>query len=193
MAYNNLPADLKANWIWWNLPAPPSRTTALADLLEPPGSVDWHSAEHTQRLLSLMSPLHLDRVNAIRALGRPVYGTVYRRTRRSPSSTVALQRAEVRFDGLAGCLRTPAGGSSRQTILLIDGPQTRSRLLNPREAARLMGLPDSYLLPKRPTDAYHLTGDGLAVPAVNFLARHLLDWLVQAPRTDGAKGRKAVV
>ena len=34
--------------------------------------------------------------------------------------------------------------------------------MTPREAARLMGLPDSYRLPPRATDAYHLVGDGVA-------------------------------
>ena len=58
------------------------------------------------------------------------------------------QRAEVRFDEISGCLRTPVGGSSRQTILIVEGEKVRSRLLSPREAARLMGLPDSYKLPQ---------------------------------------------
>jgi DNA (cytosine-5)-methyltransferase 1 len=56
------------------------------------------------------------------------------------------QRAEVRFDDISGCLRTPAGGSSRQTVLIVEGKQVRSRLLSPREAARLMGVPDDYPL-----------------------------------------------
>ena len=49
-----------------------------------------------------------------------------------------VQRAEARFDGVAGCLRTPAGGSSRQLLLFVEGQHTRSRLLTPREAARLI-------------------------------------------------------
>jgi DNA (cytosine-5)-methyltransferase 1 len=84
------------------------------------------------------------------------------------------QRAEARFDGLAGCLRTPAGGSSRQTVLWVEGGALRSRLLTPREAARLMGLPDSYRLPARATDAWKLAGDGVAVPLVAFVAGRLL-------------------
>ncbi|PYD83725.1 DNA (cytosine-5-)-methyltransferase, partial [Pseudomonas syringae pv. pisi] len=80
-------------------------------------------------------------------------------------------------------LRTPSGGSSRQTIMLIEGKSIRSRLLSPREAARLMGLPDTYLLPKKYNDAYHLAGDGVAVPVVRFLAKHLLEPLIAAPRS----------
>lgn len=63
------------------------------------------------------------------------------------------QRAEVWFDDMVGCLRTPPGGSSRQTILIAEGDKTRSRLISARETARLMGLPDSYFLPERYNDA----------------------------------------
>ena len=41
-----------------------------------------------------------------------------------------------------------------------------------------MGLPDDYILPRRPTAAYHLAGDGVAVPAVRFLAQHILEKLI---------------
>ncbi|MFN5617482.1 MAG: DNA cytosine methyltransferase, partial [Brevundimonas sp.] len=89
-----------------------------------------------------------------------------------------VQRAEVRFDGIAGCLRTPAGGSSRQTLLVIDRGEVRSRLLTPRETARLMGLDDDYVLPDSDTDAYHLTGDGVPAPVVAWLARTLFEPLL---------------
>lgn len=46
--------------------------------------------------------------------------------------------------------------------MVVEGEKIRSRLLSPREAARLMGLADSYLLPANYNDAYHLTGDGVA-------------------------------
>ena len=52
------------------------------------------------------------------------------------------QRAEIRFDDIAGRLRTLTGGPSRQTI--VDGKTVRSRLVSPRETARLMGLPEDY-------------------------------------------------
>jgi len=64
------------------------------------------------------------------------------------------------------------GGSSRQTILVVDGPKVRSRLLSPREASRLMGLPDSYQLPENYNEAYHL--------AVN-----ILEPVLQAASSEG--------
>jgi DNA (cytosine-5)-methyltransferase 1 len=83
-------------------------------------------------------------------------------------------QAEARFDGLAGCLRTPGGGSSRQFLIVIAGEKIMTRLMTPREAARLMGLPDTYALPPRATDAFHLVGDGVATPVVRFLSDNLL-------------------
>ena len=86
----------------------------------------------------------------------------------------------MRFDDVSGCLRTPAGGSSRQLILVIDGKKVRSRLISARETARLMGLPEDYKLPKNYNEAYHLTGDGVAAPVVRHLAQHVFEPLLGA-------------
>lgn len=165
-----LPLDARSHWLWWRLPAPPPRMTIFADLIEKePQGVHWHTPEETRRLLSLMSEINQAKVLMAQATGQKVVGGVYKRTRNG------VQRAEVRFDDVAGCLRTPVGGSSRQTILIVEGSSIRSRLLSPREAARLMGLPESYKLPKKYNDAYHLAGDGLAVPVIRYLAANILE------------------
>lgn len=171
-----LPEALAQRWIWWRLEAPPRRNTDLASLLEPAGAVAWHDAARTARLVSLMAPSHRARLDALVAAGGSAVGGVYRRTRQEDGRRT--QRAEARFDGLAGCLRTPRGGSSRQTLVVIEKGRVRSRLLSPREAARLMGLPDSYRLPKSATAALHLAGDGVAVPVVRWLAQRLLEPLI---------------
>lgn len=164
--------------LWWNIPTPPHRNTTFADIVEEnPTSVVWHSAAETRRLLSMMSPTNSAKVNAARRAERRMVGGVYKRTRRDENGN-KVQRAEVRFDDIAGCLRTPAGGSSRQTILVIDGSTIRSRLISARETARLMGLDDDYKLPKNYNEAYHLTGDGVAVPVVRHLAHHILEPLL---------------
>jgi DNA (cytosine-5)-methyltransferase 1 len=41
-----------------------------------------------------------------------------------------------------------------------------------------MGLPDSYRLPHKYNEAYHLTGDGVVVPVVRHLAQHLFEPLL---------------
>jgi len=81
-------------------------------------------------------------------------------------------------------LRTPVGGSSRQTVIDVDKRGVRTRLLSTREAARLMGVPDSYPLPVSYNDAYHLFGDGVAVPVVAWLENHLLQPLTSSTRFE---------
>jgi DNA (cytosine-5)-methyltransferase 1 len=58
---------------------------------------------------------------------------------------------------------------------VVEGESVRTRLLSPREAARLMGLPDSYHLPSNYNLAYHLAGDGVVVPVVRHLAGFLIE------------------
>jgi DNA (cytosine-5)-methyltransferase 1 len=173
-AHAALPDALSIDWVWWRLPAAPPRNVALVDFLEDsPADTPWCSRRATERLLSLMTPTHRQKIENMQASGRLSVGAVYRRTRTDPQGG-KRQRAEVRFDGMAGCLRTPGGGSSRQTLIEVHGQSIRTRLLSPRETARLMGLPDSYLLPKSASAAYKLCGDGLCAPVVRHLAEHLL-------------------
>ena len=57
---------------------------------------------------------------------------------------------------------------------MVQGGEARSRLITPREAARLMGLPECYVLPKPTTAALQVVGDGVAVPVVRWLAASVL-------------------
>jgi DNA (cytosine-5)-methyltransferase 1 len=170
-AFERLTPSLKDRWVWWDLPAPPARNADLASVLEPADRVDWHDQTKTQALLALLSPNHKARLVAAQANG-PAVGALYRRIREEHGAKV--QRAEVRFDGLAGCLRTPSGGSSRQFIVLAEAERLRTRPLTAREGARLMGLADSYALPRATTQALHVVGDGVAVPVVGWLGAQVL-------------------
>ena len=172
-AFERLSPALRAGWLWWRLPPPAVRNTALADLLEPDGAVDWFAPERTQRLVGQMAPVHRRKLQAAQASGARQIGTLFRRTRHEAGQRV--QRAEARFDGVAGCLRTPAGGSSRQFLLVVEGDEVRARLVTPREAARLMGLPDDYRLPRAASAGLHVMGDGVAAPVVRPLAAHLIE------------------
>jgi DNA (cytosine-5)-methyltransferase 1 len=165
--------------VWWNLPVPPRRNDTFADLIEEnPASVRWHTDQERDRLIALMSEVNRAKLEEARRAGRRMVGGVYRRTRLDGRG-VKVQRAEVRFDDVAGCLRTPAGGSSRQVIIIVDGQTVRSRLISSRETARLMGLADQYRLPENYNEAYHLTGDGVAVHVVRHLAETIFE-----PLTD---------
>jgi len=179
-----LPTELAERWIWWRLAAPPARNADLAAVLEPDEAVTWHSPERTARWLSLMAPLHRARLEARAGRDERSVGAVFRRMRTEQG--VRLQRAEVRFDGLAGCLRTPRGGSSRQVIAVVEPGRVRTRLLTPREAARLMGAPETYRLPATATTALQLMGDGVAVPVVRWLAAGLLEPLLRGQKATAA-------
>ena len=168
-----LPEHLRQTWLWFAPPEPDRRNARLIDLIEDvPGDVPWHGAAETAALLAMMSPVNRAKVELVAANAGRAIGAVYKRTRIENGRKV--QRAEVRFD-VAGCLRTPGGGSSRQTLLVVEDGRVRSRLISARETARLMGLPDEYRLPANYTEAYHLTGDGVAVPVVRHLAETLLE------------------
>lgn len=174
-AYRRLPAALQENWKWWVANPPAVRSADLSDIIEEePACVSWHTEAETQKLLAMMSELNLNKVRAAKKREHRMVGAVYKRTRRDKYRR-KVQRAEVRFDNTAGCLRTPAGGSSRQFIIVVEDARVRSRLISSRETARLMGLPDEYVLPANYNEAYHLTGDGVVVPVVRFLADALLE------------------
>lgn len=179
-AHDRLPEAVKAGWAWWSLAAPPRRNLDLAGLLEADDRVEWFDAARTAASLALLSPLHRRRLEAERAADGRRVAAGYRRVRIEDG--VRTQRLELRFDGLAGCLRTPAGGSSRQIVVVVDGPLTRMRWLTPVEAARLMGVPEGYVLPRSASAGLKLMGDAVAVPVVRALAEGLL--------TPGA-GRRA--
>jgi DNA (cytosine-5)-methyltransferase 1 len=186
-AYENLSAKTKAAWVWWSIPTPALRKLKFADVIEEnPDSVEWFTAEETRKLLGMMSDINRAKVLEAKRQGRKIIGGVYKRTRPNENGR-KVQRAEVRFDDMSGCLRTPAGGSSRQVVVVVDGQSVKARLISSRETARLMGLPDDYRLPENYNEAYHLTGDGVVVPVVRHLADNIFEPLLKAAmRTTAA-------
>lgn len=174
-AYEKILSENKSRWIWWKIKNPPVRNTSLGDLIEEnPTGIEWHSASETKYIISLMSDTNYAKLKEAKKAGRRIVGSIYRRTRFDEKGN-RIQRAEVRFDDVAGCLRTPSGGSSRQTIIVVDGNKIRTRLLSVREAARLMSLPDDYKLPDRYNDAYKVCGDGVCSAVVSYLAQSIIE------------------
>jgi DNA (cytosine-5)-methyltransferase 1 len=183
-AYTALPSYIQRQWIWWNLPEPSEPIRRISELIErEPTGVNWHTQEQTGNLVNIMSEVNRAKLREVQASGELTIGTVYKRTRMDREGR-KVQRAEVRFDEISGCLRTPLGGSSRQTVLVVEGRAVRSRLLSPREAARLMGVPEDYPIPKNYNEAYHVFGDGLVVPVVTWLERYLLRPLALSKNTE---------
>jgi DNA (cytosine-5)-methyltransferase 1 len=172
-AHSKLSESDKKNWIWWSLPQVKKRRKTLKQIIDSDGVyLEWHTKKQTRDILKMMDQTNKNKLRQARGLGREIIGTMYRRTRPNPRGGT-IQRVEVRFDGIAGCLRTPAGGSSRQLVIRVDGDKVQTRLLSTREAASLMGLPDTYELPEKYNEAYHLAGDGVAVPIVRYLSKQV--------------------
>ncbi|MGA2205655.1 MAG: DNA cytosine methyltransferase [Terracidiphilus sp.] len=181
--YCTLPQKVQTSWIWWDPPMPAKRRIVFSDVIEEnPHDVPMYTGEQVDQLVSKMSDLNRTKLQKAQRLNRPIIGGLYRRTRIDENGE-KVQRAEIRFDDLSGCLRTPAGGSSRQTVLMVHGNSIRARLISTRETARLMGLPESYILPQNYNEAYHLTGDGVVVPVVRHLAANIFEPVLQAMET----------
>jgi DNA (cytosine-5)-methyltransferase 1 len=178
-AVAQLPAGPRKRFVWWRLDAPPPRNTRLIDMLDE--DEPWDAPQQTDTLLTLMSPRQRERLEALRESGERAVGTAFRRIR--VENGLRVQRLEARFDDVAGCLRTPAGGSSRQILISVQHGEVRSRLLSPREAARLMGVPDHYPIPTNRNAALHLFGDAVCVPAVRWLSERLLAPLAHVAAT----------
>lgn len=153
------------DFVWWTLPEPRATRVGLADLIDYGAAA--HSRENSQRNLQLIPPHHRTRMESI-VNSRPAVFPGYKRTREG------RQVLELRFDNVAGCLRTPEGGSSRQYVVIYKDGRFSTRLLTVQEAARLMGVRASYRILGSYNDGYKAMGDGVAVPAVRHLARHLL-------------------
>lgn len=173
-AITSIATELK-DWIWWNMPKPDKRSDTLSDIVEWGAPVDTH--EKTQQLLSMLSEKHYKELASLDNIALPGY----KRTRHGK------QQLELRFDGIAGCLRTPKGGSSRQILILKQNGAIATRLLTARETARLMGAPENYWLPTGYNDAYMAMGDAVAVPVVHYLSVNLLAPLAEAVRAQRTK------
>lgn len=161
--------------IEWNIrevPSLPKRDTRLSDILEdlPHNSSFWWSNERASYLLNQMSPRHREVAEDMISGRTTTYGTVFRRVRNGRSM------AELRTDGIAGCLRTPRGGSGRQILFVAGRGQYRIRLLTPRECARLMGAPD-YTLPKalNLNQALFGFGDAVCVDVIEWIGNQYLN------------------
>jgi DNA (cytosine-5)-methyltransferase 1 len=174
-------------WIWWSLPTPKARRPSFGDIcvLDAP----FDSNEKTRELCAMLSPVNQSKLDKAVRANSFFAGTAYKRTRPGDDG-LPEQRLEIRFDGLAGCLRTPNGGSSRQTVIIVDKGKVRSRLMTTRECLRLMGAPDTYKLPGSYNDGYRAMGDAVAVPVARWLSQHLLEPLVARTKQPGASIRR---
>ena len=164
------------NDIRWKVhPLPnPSRTDIkLKDIVEdlPDDAPEWWSAERTEYLFNQMSDKHRKTAEHMSAGPNWSYATAFRRIRKGKSM------AELRVDGVAGCLRTPRGGSGRQILFKAGYGKRFARLLTPRECARLMGA-DHYRITAPLNQALFGFGDAVCVPVIEWIAQYYLNPVV---------------
>jgi DNA (cytosine-5)-methyltransferase 1 len=171
--------------IRWNirrLPPLPIPEAKLANIIEdvPANSTLWWSKERCEYLLNQMSDRHREVAERMIAGSKLSYGTVFRRVRNGKSM------GELRTDGIAGCLRTPRGGSGRQILFCAGNGHYRVRLLTGRECARLMGA-DDFKLDVPLNQALFGFGDAVCVPVIQWIAHNYLNPVLDELRPQPAK------
>ncbi|MUM95585.1 DNA (cytosine-5-)-methyltransferase [Escherichia coli] len=155
----------------FNLNAPRKTELRLRDIIDTDikhNSKLWWNDERKQKLYTQMSEKHKSVLHQMIHSPEYSYGTVYRRMRNAQST------AELRTDGIAGCLRTPKGGSSKQILIQAGMGHWMVRLLSPREYARLQGVRDSFILPENDNKGYFAMGDAVCVPVIEFIAKNII-------------------
>jgi DNA (cytosine-5)-methyltransferase 1 len=168
--------DTDINWKIHPLPDPHRSSSPLPDILEdiPPDSSIWWNKERANYLRNQMSKRHGKIADEMTQGDDYSYGTIFRRVRKGRSM------AELRVDGIAGCLRTPRGGSGRQILFKAGKGGYWARLLTPRECARLQGVPDTYKIEAPLNQALFAFGDAVCVPVIEWIAEHYLNPLVNS-------------
>lgn len=158
-------------WDLRKLPRLPKARKRLTDIVQdlPDDDPHWWSKERADYFFAQLSERHLMAARLMMGQRTYQYATAFRRVRNGKSM------AELRSDGVAGCLRTPRGGSGRQILFKAGKGKYFVRLLTARECARLQGVPESYDLNGISLNqALFGFGDAVCVPAVEWIAKNYL-------------------
>jgi DNA (cytosine-5)-methyltransferase 1 len=166
--------------LMWNhilLPPLPARKSNLPDVVERlrAESSAWWDGKRKAHLYSQMSIKHKALLRQLVESRVIRFATVYKRVR--PSGC----RAEIRVDGVAGCLRTPRGGSSKQFLVQAGRGTWKVRNLTAREYARLQGVTDSYNINVPYSQALLGFGDAVCVPAFRWIVEYCINPYVYVP------------
>lgn len=179
-------------WFFFDFPPLPARRLSLRDIMErvPAESSAWWDREQTDYFWGLVEHDHKTKLEALLKSGQSQVFTAVRRLRRRRKRE---QSFNIRFDGLASCLRTPGGGSSTQFVVTLTNGRLRGRRLTALEAARLQGvcLPTNaadYMLVGSETDIRFAFGDAVCVPVVRWVVEHSIEQLIAGGRARDAAG-----
>lgn len=172
-------------WDIRDLPDLPKPESRLSDIVEDLDDDDprWWNKDRAEYFFGQFSERHLRDAEAMMRGRSYAYATAFRRVRHGRSM------AELRTDGIAGCLRTPRGGSGRQILFKAGRGKYQVRLLTPRECARLQGVPDEFVIETSDNKALFGFGDAVCVPAVAWIAEHYLTPLARTFSSTKQKQR----
>lgn len=166
--------SLSTGWVAVKAPEPPCIRPELQELIDTDDEQAWWDKAQVEKHFKMMSDLHQSDVKSrMRDKNAVHVGTIFRRRRNGE------MRAEIRFDGVAGCLRVPRGGSARQIVIVIDKGKLRLRWMTPREYARLQGSPDFPLVGTANQQMAGF-GDAVCVPVIRWIDQHVLTPLYEA-------------
>lgn len=176
--------NVELPWLFFDFPSLPQSGLNLSDIVQPMSEDDdrWWDAEQMEYFWERLEHDHRPRLREAMESGKPAVMTAMRRGRRRG---LREQIINIRWDGLASCLRTPKGGSSTQFIVQVRDGQVRVRKILAVEAARLQGvrLPKQtrrFILPKTESEALFGLGDAVCVPVVQWVFKHSIQSIVEA-------------
>ncbi len=167
--------DLKLQSL--DMPYPRDREPDLSQAVERFSSRNaiWWDRARAQRFTDSLSPVQTNRLASLEENRTLTWRTAYRRTRGG------VPQWEIRPDGLAGCLRTARGGSSKQAVVEAGRNRSRVRWMTPREYARLQGVPDDFTFESvTENQALFGFGDAVCVPTVEWVLRGALHCIVDS-------------
>ncbi len=159
--------ELQTGWAAFDVPLPQEKPPTVAEFIDRDDHQDWWGPDAVQKHRDMMHDRHRYLIESMLARGETFVGTIYRRKRGDRTM------AEVRFDGIAGCLRTPKGGSARQIVAVVEGGAFKMRWMSPREYARLQGAPTFPLVSNSIQNLYGF-GDAVCVPVIRWIDDHVL-------------------
>jgi DNA (cytosine-5)-methyltransferase 1 len=175
-------SDVRPQWIadayrrnsaatlhYWELPSLPTGPRDLSAVVEEIDSGDdrWWEEPRLSAFLESLSPIQAARLHQLKQLPA-TYRTAYRRTRDGKPVW------EMRRDGIAGCLRTTGGGSSKQALVVVGDGKVRVRWMTAREYARLMGASHYALDGVTDNQAQFGFGDAVVVDVIRWIGQHYL-------------------
>ena len=188
-------SDIRPAWVWRlyeknkdlrmhfvKLPALPPGPKDLSGLIErmSPDDSHWWDDHRTEAFIRSLSQIQAERFDRLRAGDCVTWRTAYRRTRDGKPVW------EIRRDGIAGCLRTTGGGSSKQALVEAGKGVARIRWMTPTEYARLMGAVDYKIHGGTLNQALFGLGDAVVVDVIRWIGQHYLHPLLSSESADSS-------